>query len=383
MTSHEAASQMTGYLYQVRYALLLLLESEKQNNKISIEKFDDISFDDGFSAVEMIQTKHHGVAGDLGDKSVDLWKTIKVWLDQIEEHPDLLTSCRFLLITTQTASEDSAASLLRKNHRDEEKAIRLLQAVAEKRGNEALYSIYDKFLETEATTLKDLFKAIEVVDGAPQVSDLEGKIRNRVRLCCYHGYEERVMEQVEGWWFRLAVKALSSPDHTLLDFIALQNKVVAIGHQYQPDNMPIEDWAFDEISDVELEQDQRIFVQQLRLIEGNNRLLRQAIKNYYRAYQQRSRWAREEELLLPNELEDYEKRLLDEWEQTKALMEDDDDAAKQGRELYRRIMEKDITIRKLCTAPFVMRGSYEMLADKLEVGWHRDFVSRLSSLLAV
>ena len=35
------------------------------------------------------------------DRSVDLWKTIKVWLDQIEEHPDLLNSCRFLIVTTQ------------------------------------------------------------------------------------------------------------------------------------------------------------------------------------------------------------------------------------------------------------------------------------------
>ena len=60
MATHEAAGQMMGYLYQVRYAMLLLLESENPTFKISIEKFDDIAFEDGFSPVEMIQNKHHG-----------------------------------------------------------------------------------------------------------------------------------------------------------------------------------------------------------------------------------------------------------------------------------------------------------------------------------
>lgn len=41
MAAHEAAGQMMGYLYQVRYAMLLLLESENPPFKISIEKFDD------------------------------------------------------------------------------------------------------------------------------------------------------------------------------------------------------------------------------------------------------------------------------------------------------------------------------------------------------
>ena len=42
MESHNAAAQMLGYLYQVRYALNLLLESNDPSYQISLEKFDDI-----------------------------------------------------------------------------------------------------------------------------------------------------------------------------------------------------------------------------------------------------------------------------------------------------------------------------------------------------
>ena len=44
MTSHQAREQMLGYLYQVRYALLLLLQNDDEQAQISIEKFDDIAF---------------------------------------------------------------------------------------------------------------------------------------------------------------------------------------------------------------------------------------------------------------------------------------------------------------------------------------------------
>ena len=42
MASHNAAGQMVGYLYQVRYALNLLLGSDDPDYQISLEKFDDI-----------------------------------------------------------------------------------------------------------------------------------------------------------------------------------------------------------------------------------------------------------------------------------------------------------------------------------------------------
>lgn len=382
MTSHEAAGQMIGYLYQVRYAMLLLLESENPSFKISIEKFDDIAFEDGYSPVEMIQNKHHGPAGNLTDRSVDLWKTIKVWLDQTKDKPDLLNNCKFLLITTQIAGKGSVASMLKKENRDENNAIQILKAIAEERGNAELKTIYDTFLAFDQKKLFSLFKAVEVIDGAPTIADLSDKIKKHIRLSCYSGYEENVMNQVEGWWFALAVKALSSTDHTMIDYTSLRNKIVSVGDQYRDDNLPIEEWSLEEISDEELEQDNRTFIQQLRLIEASNAVLRRAIKNYYRAYQQRSSWAREE-LLLPNELEEYERRLIDEWEQCKAFMDEDGDPIVQGKALYREIMGKDIPIRKLCTEPFVMRGSYEMLANKMDVGWHKDFVERLKSLLPV
>lgn len=47
MSNHQASEQMIGYLYQVRYALALLLDDDNSNSQISIEKFDDVALIDG------------------------------------------------------------------------------------------------------------------------------------------------------------------------------------------------------------------------------------------------------------------------------------------------------------------------------------------------
>jgi hypothetical protein len=76
----------TGYLFQCRYALHLLLERYKEDTdaEVSIEKFDDISFDAHGTPKELIQSKHHSdVTPDLTDFSPDLWKSLRVWSDGV------------------------------------------------------------------------------------------------------------------------------------------------------------------------------------------------------------------------------------------------------------------------------------------------------------
>jgi hypothetical protein len=90
MASHNASGQMFGYLYQVRYALKLLMSSGDPSYQISIEKFDDIAFDKEGTPVQLIQAKHHTTPASLTDISIDLWRTLNVWFDAIAADISLL-----------------------------------------------------------------------------------------------------------------------------------------------------------------------------------------------------------------------------------------------------------------------------------------------------
>lgn|GEM_PF-2079798 len=74
MPNHQAVEQMLGYLYQIRYALALLLDNDNENLQISIEKFDDIAFSANDVPKQLIQLKHHvRHQGSLTDASTE-WK---------------------------------------------------------------------------------------------------------------------------------------------------------------------------------------------------------------------------------------------------------------------------------------------------------------------
>lgn len=91
MANHQASEQMVGYLYQVRYALQLLLDHDNTNYQINIEKFDDVAFNEDGSPRELIQLKHHvNNGGSLSDSSTDLWRTLKVWIDMISSDQTVL-----------------------------------------------------------------------------------------------------------------------------------------------------------------------------------------------------------------------------------------------------------------------------------------------------
>lgn len=114
--------------------------------------------------------------------------------------------------------------------------------------------------------------------------------------------------------------------------------------------------------------------------------------DYYRAFEQRSRWARED-LLVGDEVERYERKLVDEWDRYRLAILDELDsnateAALQqaGREIFNWMEQSaDIRIRPSVSEDYVRRGSYHALADKdpAIIGWHPQFADRLAALLGV
>ena len=85
-----------------------------------------------------------------------------------------------------------------------------------------------------------------------------------------------------------------------------------MAEEYKLDKLPITFRGKVPAGEIDTENDPRIFVAQLREIGISSNRIRNAILDYYRAFEQRSQWAREN-LLVSGEIEDYEDRLVDEW----------------------------------------------------------------------
>lgn len=391
MPNHQASEQMLGYLYQVRYALALLLENDNSDCQISIEKFDDVAFSKDDIPIQLIQLKHHiQHQGNLADASTDMWRTIKVWLDAISETPDILDGTNFLIITTATAPIDSAAFLLKKDsNRNPDTAYEKLKTVCFSSVNQAHQRYYDAFREAGEDTVKQLIRQIYIIDCASNIIDVEKDILKHIRYSCIPKHQKMIYERLEGWWFKKAIDALCCDTPVFVNQNQVRSFIVSVSQEYADDNLPIDILDIDDLQEDNFSANEKIFHEQLKLICLGNHRMQLALRDYYRAFRQRASWVRND-LLYVNELGQYEQRLIDEWEHAFAAMEEtlsetnnatEGEKAKEGRQLFSDIEKRDIRIRPKCQEAFIMRGSYHILANQLKIGWHVDFFDRLKQLL--
>jgi hypothetical protein len=394
MANHDAPGQMAGYLYQVIAALLLILDSKNDSSKLCIEKFDDVAFVESDKPKVMIQVKHQiNARGKLTNTSTDFWRSINSWCDSIQTQDIDIQSTNFVIVTTAIAPTDSAASFLSGQHqkRNIEKAFELILSAAN--GTQETTKVFrNKFLSLSEEKQKQLISNVYIYDNSAQIVNSREELKSRIRWGTLPQFEDLICEQLEGWWFQKAIQFLCSDKTVYIDQKQVQSKVYEISSAYREDSLPITVNSVAFPSEEELKAlgtDTQVFIKQLRLIVLSEDRIKRAVRDYYHAYQQRAKWVRED-LLYIDELESYETRLVDEWQRLFEISkeelsdngrEDEDSKWKMGKQLYNDIENLDIYIRERVTQPFIMRGTYHELANRLQVGWHIDFYERLYKLL--
>lgn len=388
----SAAWSNIGYYYQLRCALLLLMKSPK-DSQISLESLDDIVFERDGTPEELVQTKHHiNSTASLIDTSTDIWRTLRVWSTEISEGRFNPSNVTLTLITTAKAQDDSAASKLRPKEsgmRNAEEALAILCRIASEDTGQTNKPGYDAFLQISEEKQKQLVESIRIIDEFPSINDLKRELESQLKLVVPDKFKEPLLKRLEGWWFDRSIKHLTRQLTGPILFKELNSEIWDLQKQFEEDNLPIDFLQAVAPHASQLPPQQQVFIEQLKLIAVIDQRINLAISDYYRAFEQRSRWVRED-LLLGNELTEYEDKLVREWRELFYIMQEDlraspseDDMKERGRTLYSDIiLGKNIPIRPRVSEPYIMRGSYHILANKREVGWHLQFIDRLQRLLS-
>ena len=390
----SAADSALGYLYQVRCALLWSLQRLKDEVEFeaSIETLDDVTFENAETPAELLQTKLHKNRGaDLSDSSPDIWKTIRIWISALNTGA-ITERTNLYLVTTENASEGTVARYLRKENRNVDEAILRLNAVAQTSSNQTNALAYKAYLNKTDDERRSLVQQFVIIDRAPGIADLEGLLKNEVFFAAPRIHQDAFLNYLEGWWFRRSVKQLqnvSTGDRILSEEIEAQ--MADLRDQFKQDSLPIADHLLNyELDDQTTQAHQDFpFVQQVKLATTHSKRIAAAVRDFYRAFEQRSRWQRED-LLFVGDLNVYEKGLKEEWELVFASIEDriGNEATEQEKKTaaqevlnWAEIGNVKTFIKENVTEPFVTRGSLHILANELRIGWHPEFRERLQYIL--
>lgn len=339
-----------------------------------------------------MQTKLHKNRGaNLTDASPDLWKTLRLWIAALNAG-QVNTATMLYLVTTENAATGTIAGHLKHENRDVDAALRRLEQTAHTSTSQTNLTAYKSYLEKAPEERKSFIEHVFVIDRAPDVSDLDKFLKTEVFYASSREHQDAFLEYLEGWWFRRTLEQLQKLNGgDRISSEELEAQMADLRDQFRRDSLPIADDLLNYQLDDETAKSHRDFpfVQQIKLATRHTTRITSAIQDYYRAFEQRSRWQRQD-LLFVGDLKSYEKRLVEEWELLFAAIEDklgekpseeEKKAAAQEALSWAETGSVKARIRFEVSEPFITRGSLHILANELRVGWHPDFRSRLEHLL--
>lgn len=386
MNVHEAGFAKLGYLYQIRYALHQAIE-DSDAYFIKLESLDDVVVETD-SETKLFQTKHHYYETNLTDKSVDFWKSVGIWSEQIADKEIDSEEFRFYLITTSSVQDGSLASHLLASKRNVSAAVEMMNAAATESENKSIAKATANYLKLSEEQKNKLCEAMTILPDEKNANDIVVKIKKRLEYTVHIDFVDHLYEKLEGWWFNKVILLLFG-DCEKIWREEVRDKIISLSYEYHPDSLPID---FDGISMEESEINafmNQQFVNQLKIIGVGTQRIAQAILDYYKAYNQRTKWIRDD-LLIEYDVAAYENRLVSDWHRFRLTILDElggagEDALKKaGRAILNWVeTQADIRIRPRVSERFIMIGSYHILTNQTppSVGWHPEFQARLEQLL--
>lgn len=397
---YSAGEQGLGYIYQARLALLRLLQLP-EDTAVFLEKDDDLDFIDSDGGKSLASLKHKAVDDRLTNLSADFWKSVNIWLARYKRDGRAASNLRFFLFTTGAVSTASFLARLLPEQPvasgDVATLTELANAALAESTSQLIAPIAAAFNELSDPEKQDFLERVLILDGSPRIGDIPLIIRDKHMRSIRREHREFVFERLEGWWTDAVIKQLTGTRTEGIFGYEVSDKLSNFAEEYKADNLPITFRGKVPADEIDTDADPRLFVAQLREIGISSNRIRSAILDYYRAFEQRSAWAREN-LLVSGEVEEYEDRLADEWNRYKDVafekLKDDsaeDSLREAGETLYNWAQFEtgkieSLRVRARVTEPYVLRGSFHILADvtpEPRVYWHPRFLDRLGKVLGV
>lgn len=398
-----AAEQGLGYIYQARFALLRLLQLP-EDTAVFLEKDDDLDFVGRNGERSLGSLKHKAIGDRLTDLSTDFWKSVNIWLVRYKRDGRIASNLRFFLFSTATVSATSFLARLlsdpavtSKDSVDTQTLADQADAALAESTSQLIKPIAAAFEELSALEKQDFLERILIFDGSPRIDEIPQTVRENHMRSVRREHREFVFQRLEGWWADVIINHLTGSRPEGIFGYEVSDKLSSFAEEYKADNLPITFRGKMPAEEIDTNTDPRLFVTQLREIGISSSRIRSAILDYYRAFEQRSAWAREN-LLVSGEVEEYEDRLADEWTRYKdfAFEKLNEDSAEEalreaGATLYNWAEFEtgkidSLRIRARVTEPYVLRGSLHILADAApepRIYWHPKFLSRLGEVLGV
>jgi hypothetical protein len=384
--STHVPGQYYGYSVQCTHCTSQLLAA-KPGSIVSIEVLDDVAVQSPDGDVDAVQIKSGLATNPISNRSVDLWKTIRNWVDAVETDSFDPDKASFTLhIETPHAGGICKRFSNASSTAEASSAIEIAQ--------EELWGKAPKFLK-KSKVAQGLVEHLEVVFKPTHRPNLEKIVRGfRLSVGAKAAYES-LLDQTK----QLLIDDDIAEDVLLHALGWVKKSVDNLIEKGRPPAIAVDDFRTELNSfrnslkkrdylptfagltpstDEVVENILRPFVRQLNLVDWSEDALFTAISQFLNTkvniiqYGQRGYVNRKS-------LVEFEAALKVLWQNLRddVKLTGPDDVVKRGKLLALRCLKERRKLEGFELPDDFTPGSFHLLADALEIGWHADYLSLL------
>jgi hypothetical protein len=382
-----APGQFAGYQFQVERAVLMLAKVGS-DCIVGIETLDDVAAisPDGSQVREQDKstvTKRN----PLSDRSIELWKTLGIWLDAVAAGRADPVKTSFVIATTQEIPQDALVRQIA----DAESSAQLDACIvriraAGKDPTDDARAHYARVLKHPDAMLRDVFSKVALSDAitSSHGPDLVQEVFSALHLPATISPKE-IFDALHGWVAAETLRMIRAGEEAWIPRHSFDNQLFRLTDLYR--NRTVVERAKGLIAiapeDVASHRE-RTFVRQLHLIFGDTfDGVTDCIEDFLRAVVETTRLVQEGDLT-PQDFENFYTRLQERWKHLQqihhgaasqsSLDQEGGKEAVAGIKLYHEtIFHREPLADRMTTEYYLTKGSYHRLADDRSVGWHPRF----------
>lgn len=394
-TSHSAEASALGFYFQSFFGLSALVGTADDRAAVAIERGDDVELKAN-NITLLMQLKH-----SMSDKppavtiaSRALWRTLKVWIDLL---PGVsLAETIFHLVTVgEVAAGSELTALLDPSScrkalvlalekeatrvRDERDAAK---AAAKALPHADRAEGCSAFLELSSANRLNLLRRVQIVHRIVKIDEMEDEIAGKLNLIRPADRPAMARMLIE-WWDRQVVYTLCNKRPRYITRSELLQEIAERVSDLQRDELLPDFTTMSQPADY---QPEGMLTRQIVLVGGRDSDIARAIREEWRARQQRAKWVLDRPGMAAK-IDDHDTHMREEWSDMHMQMAEDcttlqeSGKCERGLALLRWSHElAHKTVEPIVvgwSAPYYVRGSYQVLAINREVGWHPDYLDRL------
>ncbi len=389
--AHAAGAAALGFYYQALFALVTLIAQTTDDAAVVVERLDDVELNvDGNTMLYQLKHSLVETPPPVTLASRALWKTIKVWIDTL---PLLtLSETTLWLVAVGSIPDASPLKTLLEASSDRAELLKAMQEEAErvvderaaakqagkKLPHEDRAAGCEAFLALGATDQQNLLRRMRVQHDSPTIDKIEEMVAAHLTLLPME-HRLSVAGRLVEWWDRQVMYSLCAKRERVLTRVELQHQITSFISDIEESRLvpnfmtatPPEDY-----------QPDGMLTRQIQLVDGGKSDLTVAIREEWRAREQRSKWLNANPAMAST-INDYDIQLQEKWwdrhmqmtEECSAL--EDEVKRESGLKLLRWAHhEAPGAVPPLSqgwSGHYYVSGSFQVLAIDLKVGWHPDY----------